>query len=431
MTDLSDLSDRVGESLPRAIGLAPTLRGRDRDATWSSLGNYYAVVLSPTLHESFFSRFQHLIGEPDLEGMALFSPATASSDLSLDQYRTHATLRACAIAARDSMAGCGLVLWTQIVREIAGRLREDPTPFRAQAVAARSHLGDLRRRLLSCTDFSPAFAARLKRHRPFIVIANQLLVEMRQQWDFSRAATNNDIASVILLPEPWFDQIVRTICTEFADESDNVERAEDEKFCADLAAARSPIRGTGDLFAFAVSAPSPDRLKVSLDTGDPFFMEISPGNVVLWPAAVVSVEADTSMWLGPRTDLTVRLSSCTEAHGRTPGSRSTEASSLARLASPLALHPFASGEMALCVGSTRQRNRQLARHASIADVVLECQLRGAVRVFRYGWRQSNQNRVYHDLRGDPPMAGLNVIPLAEALKHVATHPEIELVRWQR
>jgi hypothetical protein len=50
-------------------------------------------------------------------------------------------------------------------------------------------------------------------------------------------------------------------------------------------------------------------------------------------------------------------------------------------------------------------------------------------VFRYGWRASNLNRVYHDLRGAP--AGLNVIPLAEAFNHVTAHPEIELVRWQR
>ena len=429
MTDLSDLGDRIGESLPRVIGLAPTARGRDRDATGSSLGNDYTVVLSPPLHAAFFVRFEHLIGEPDLEGTPLFSPATASSDLSLDQYRTHATLQAFAIAARDFMATRGLVPWTQIVREIACRLREAPAPFRAQAPAASSHLGVLRRRLLSCTDVSPAFAARLKRRRPFIVIANQVVIEMRQEWDFSRAATKNDIASVTLLPEPWFDRIVRTICNEFEDESDDVKRAEDEKFCADLAAARSPIRGTGDLFAFAVSAPSPDRLKVSLDTGGPFFMEISPGNVVLWPAAVVSVEAETSMLFGPRTDLTISLSSCTGAHGPTPGSRSTEAPSPACLVSPLALHPFCSGEMALCLGSTRQRNRQLAQHASIADVVLECHLRSAVRVFRYGWRASNLNRVYHDLRGAP--AGLNVIPLAEAFNHVTAHPEIELVRWQR
>lgn len=430
MTDqLSDLGDRIGESLPRAIGLAPTSRGRDRDTTGSSLGNDYTVVLSPTLHDSFFARFEHLIGEPDLEGTPLFSPATASSDLSLDQYRTHATLQAFAIAARGFLATFGLVPWAQIVREIAGRVRGNPPSFRAQAPAASSHLGVLRRRLLSCTDVSPAFAARLKRHRPFIVIANQLLIEMRKEWDFSREATNNDIASVNLLPEPWFERIVRTICTEFADESDEVEKAENHKFCADLAAARSPIRGTGDLSAFAVSAPSRDRLKVSLDTGSPFLMEISPGNVVLWPAAVVSVEADTSMLFGPRTDLTVRLSSCTGAYGRTPGSRSTEASSLACLVSPLALHPFASGEMALCLGSTRQRNRQLGQPESLADVVLECHLRSGVRVYRYGWRESNRNRVYHDLRGDP--AGLNVIPLAEALKHVATHPEMELVRWQR
>jgi hypothetical protein len=52
-------------------------------------------------------------------------------------------------------------------------------------------------------------------------------------------------------------------------------------------------------------------------------------------------------------------------------------------------------------------------------------------VFRYGWRGSNQNRVYHDLRGDPPPASVNVIPLAEALQYVAAQPQIELVRWQQ
>jgi len=431
MTDVSDLRDRVGECLPRAIGLAPKSRGRGQDAARASLADDYTVVVSPPLQESFFLLFEHSIAEQDLEGMPLFSRATAASDLSLGEYRTHASLRAFALAARDTMAGRGLVRWTQIVRAIASRLRGDPAPFHAQAHAACRNLGDLRRRVLDSTDFSPDFAARLERQRPFIVIGNQLLVEMRPQWDFCRAAATKDIVDVTLLPEPWFDPIVTTLCTELADDRDDLERAADEKFCAELAAARAPIRGSGELHGFAVSAPSPAILKVSLETGGPLFMEISPGNVVLWPAAVVSVEAEASMLLGPRTDLSIRLSLCPGSHGRTPAARSAEASSLPRIASHLSQHPFASREMTLCVGSTSQRNRQLAHPSSIADGILDCQLRGALRVFRYGWRGSNQNRVYHDLRGNPPPAGVNVIPLAEALQYVAAHPQIELVRWQQ
>ncbi|MBN2576222.1 MAG: hypothetical protein JXP73_16800 [Deltaproteobacteria bacterium] len=429
MTDPFDLGDRIGEFLPRAIGLAPRSGGGDLAASGSSLGDAYAVVLSPSFHESFYARFEHFIEALDLEGMPLFSPAVAANDLSLEHYRQHVVLRACAIAAGDAMAGYGLVRWMQVVREIAGRLRGDPTPLCAQALPARQHLGDLRRRVLCCADFTPAFVARLRRYRPLILIGHQLLVEMRPPWDFGRVASNNDIADVALLPEPWFDRIVATIRSEFADERDDVARAEDEKFWAELAAGRAPIRGAGSLQGFAVSASPPDRLKVSLETGGPFFMEVAPGRAVLWPAAVVSVEAESSMLLGPSTNLTVRLSPCPGTHGRASGSRSNEAPSLARLASDLSLHPFASREMTFCVGSTIQRNRQLAQHTSMADVVLECHLRGAVRVFRYGWRRSNQNRVYHDLRGDPSVVGLHVVPLAEALRHVAAHPEIEMVRW--
>jgi hypothetical protein len=430
MMDLAELGDLLGECLPRAIGLAPEPRGRAPGAAGSSPCPAYTVVLSPALQDSFFARFQHAIAEPDLEGMPLFARATAAGNLSLAQYREHAILRACAIAARDAMAGWGLVRWAQVVREIAGRLRGEPAPFRAQPVAARRHLGDLRRRVLGDADFSPAFTERLRRHRPFVVIGNQILVEMRPQWDFTRAATNKDIADITLLPEPWFAPIVTTVGTRFADESEAGGTADEEKFLADLAAARSPIRGTGELHAFAVSAPSPGRLRVSLDTGDQFFMEYAPGHVVLWPAAVVSVEADASVLVGPRTHMIVRLSSWAAEHGRAGDARSTEASGLARLVSHLPLHPFASKELSLCVGTTSQRNRQLAQHASMADVVLESHLRGAVRVFRYGWRGSNRNSVYRDLRDAPLTPGLNVIPLAEAIKYVAAHPEVELVRWQ-
>jgi hypothetical protein len=430
MMELSDLGDYVGDFLPRAIGLALTLRGGDRDATGSSLGDAYTVVLSPELHESFFARFEHLLEWRDLGGMPLFSPAAAASNLSLEQYRRHVVLRTCAILARDPTLGCGLERWTPVVREIAGRLRKDRSPFRPRVRAARRHLGDLRRRALGCADFSPELATRLRRYRPFILIGNQVLIEMCPQWDFRRPAANQDVADVTLLSEPWFGRIVTTVHLELADERDPVEKAEDEKFCVDLAAARSPIRGAGELQAFAVSAPAPDWLKVAMDTGGPFFMEFAPGQVVLWPAAVVSVEAETSALFGPRTDLVVRLSSGAGGRGRAPGSRSAEASSLAHLASHLSLHPFVSREMTLCVGNTSQRNRHFAQHASLADVVLEAHLRGAVRVFRYGWRRSNQNRVYHDLRADPLPPGLNVIPLAEALKYVAAHPEVELVRWQ-
>jgi hypothetical protein len=430
MRHLSDLGDSVGDGFPRAIGLAPKSRGRDLGAAKSLLGDDYSVVLSLTLSESFLARFEHALEEPDLEGWPLFSRAPAMGNLSLEQYLKQATLRSFAIAARHTMASWGLVRWSQVVREIVDRLRGAPAPFRAQAVAARLDLGELRRRVLGGADFSPDFTARLERQRPFIVIGNQLLVEMRPHWDFNRPATNKDIADITLLPEPWFDPIITTVVRAFANESAEAETAEDQKFCAGLAAARSPIRGTGELHAFTVSAPLPGKLKVSLDTGNPFFMEFEPGRVVLWPAAVVSVDADVAMMVGPRTHLAIRVCWCTEELGRREGSRSAEASGLARLASDLTVHPFVSREMTLCVGNTSARNRQLAQHASVADVILESHLRGAVRVFRYGWRGSNRNSVYRDLRAAPPPPGLRVISLAEAVEWIAAHPEIELVRWQ-
>jgi hypothetical protein len=426
---LADLQDQVRECMPSSFGVAPIKR--DTGAPEVPLGERFGVHVRPAFDGSFFELFDDMLSEADLP--QLFWGAAPRVDLTLEQLRQHAALRACAMAARCLAAGRGVVSWARVVREIVAQFRGEPRDWAPEVPASNEAMIELRRQLRRHAEFPAVFAEQLEQRRPIIVLGNQAVVRMPIRWDFTRPATKSDVADVVLMPAPWFEPITTAISRTLWDTTERVENENDAAFYAQLCASGCPVRGTGDFAGFEVSVPAPNTLRVSLDAGGAFFMEVGADRgCVVWPPCVVYIDAECSTKLTPGSDLAIRVRPRTASPPGSvhPGKAPTDPAGLAQWFGNIILHPFASNQLTLCCGSTTQRYRRMGNYTSMADVVLHGHLRAAARVLRHGWKRTNTNKVYRDYRESLPEC-LHALPLKAAQAYCAKHPETELVRWDR
>jgi hypothetical protein len=424
-----EIRDRLSDCLPSSVGIVPNRRGRGSSDV--PIGERFRVHTRPVLDTSFYERFEACLSDNDLP--LLFWGAKPPGDLSLEQYRSHVALRACAIAARSVMVNRGGVPWTRVGREIVALLRGQPTDFCAAPPATNGLLLELRRRTQRYPAYSAAFVEQLESQRPLVVLGNQLVVTLPTNWNFSRPASAEDVVDVVALPQPWFEPIIETISTGLAATPASAENRDDAVFYAELAASKTPIRGTGTLADVEVSVPGPNRLRVSIDTGGPFIMDTGDDHrCVVWPACAVFIDAECQLMVCPVSSLVIGVRSL-QSHSSVsrPDALPTNPAGLSQWTSNVGLHPFVSPKLTVCCGDTIDRYRSMGKYTSIADVFLQGHLRAAARVFRHGWKRTNVNKVFRDLRQRPFAAGLHDMSIEEARQYAAAHPETELVSWNR